>query len=33
MLQIRNHCIFNDLPIKMTPEYFDIAVGNYFTVM
>jgi len=33
MLQIRNHCIFNELPIEMTPEYFDIAVGNYFTVM
>jgi predicted ATPase with chaperone activity len=33
MLQIRNHCIFNDLPIEMTPEYFDVAVGNYFTVM
>lgn len=33
MLQIRNHCIFNELEIEMTPEYFDIAVDNYFTVM
>ncbi|AGA29736.1 ATP-binding protein [Singulisphaera acidiphila] len=33
MLQIRNHCIFNELEIEMTAEYFDIAVGNYFTVM
>lgn len=33
LLQVRNYCIYNDLPIKMTPEYFDFAANNYFTVM
>jgi predicted ATPase with chaperone activity len=33
LLQVRNYCIYNDLPLRMTPEYFDIAVANYFTVM
>ncbi|MBX6314570.1 MAG: ATP-binding protein [Isosphaeraceae bacterium] len=33
LLQVRNYCIYNDLPLRLTPETFDFAVGNYFTVM
>ena len=33
LLQVRNHCVFNELPLDLTTEYFDIAVGNYFTVI
>ncbi|HWE38234.1 MAG TPA: AAA family ATPase [Isosphaeraceae bacterium] len=33
LLQVRNYCVYNDLPLELRPEYFDIAVGNYFTVM
>jgi predicted ATPase with chaperone activity len=33
LLQVRNYCIYNDLPLKMKSEYFDFAVANYFTVM
>ena len=33
LLQVKNHCVFNELPIELTHEYLDIAVGNYFTVM
>jgi hypothetical protein len=33
LLQVRNYCIYNDLPLTLKPEYFDIAAGNYFTVM
>jgi predicted ATPase with chaperone activity len=33
LLQIRNYCVYNDLPLELKPEYFDFAAGNYFTVM
>ena len=33
LLQVRNYCIYNKLPIELTPEYLDFAVMNYFTVM
>ena len=33
LLQIRNYCIYNNLPLEMKPKYFDFAAGNYFTVM
>jgi predicted ATPase with chaperone activity len=33
LFQIRNYCIYNDLPLEVKPEYFDFAVRNYFTVM
>jgi predicted ATPase with chaperone activity len=33
LLQVRNYCIYNDLPMIMKHEYFDFAVANYFTVM
>lgn len=33
LLQIRNYAIFKRLPRRMTPEGFDFAVENYFSVM
>jgi predicted ATPase with chaperone activity len=33
LLQVRNFCIYNDLPLEIKSEYFDVAVMNYFTVM
>jgi predicted ATPase with chaperone activity len=33
LLQVRNYCIYNNLPLELKPEYFDFAAGNYFTVM
>ncbi|MEW4567524.1 AAA family ATPase [Tautonia sp. JC769] len=33
LLQIRNYCIYNELPLELKPEYFDFAAGNYFTVL
>jgi hypothetical protein len=33
LLQIRNYCIFQGLPIELTRENIDFAVENYFTVM
>lgn len=33
LLQVRNYCIYNDLPLELKPEYFDFAAGNYFTVL
>ncbi len=33
LLQIRNHCAYADLALEMKPEYFDVAVENYFTVV
>jgi predicted ATPase with chaperone activity len=33
LLQVRNYCVYNDLPLDLKPEYFDFAAGNYFTVM
>lgn len=33
MLQIANYCAFTKQPLDMTPEYFDLAVENYFSVM
>jgi predicted ATPase with chaperone activity len=33
LLQVRNYCVYNDLPLVLKPEYFDFAAGNYFTVM
>ncbi len=31
--QVRNYCVYNDLPLEMRPEYFDRVVGSYFTVV
>ena len=33
LLQIRNYCLYNNLPIKMTADTMDFAVSNYFAVM
>ena len=33
LLQVRNYCIYNDLPLELRKEYFDFAANNYFTVM
>jgi predicted ATPase with chaperone activity len=33
LLQVRNYCIYNALPLELKPEYFDFAARNYFTVM
>jgi hypothetical protein len=30
---VRNYCAYMDLPVEMKPEYFDLAVENYFTVV
>ncbi len=29
--QIRNFCVYNDLPLELRPEYFDRVVKSYFT--
>ena len=33
LLQVRNYCLYNDLPMDMCPEYFDYACDNYFSIM
>lgn len=33
LLQIKNRCLYHDMPLRITPEAFDAAVANYFTVM
>ncbi len=33
LLQIRNYCAYNDLPMEMTEEHFDRVVRSYFTVL
>jgi hypothetical protein len=33
LLQVRNYCLYNDLPIELKHEYFDFACDNYFSVM
>lgn len=33
LLQVKNYCTFRSLPRKMSPEGFDFAVENYFSVM
>jgi predicted ATPase with chaperone activity len=33
VLQVRNYCQYHNLPLLMTPQLFDYAVENYFSVM
>jgi predicted ATPase with chaperone activity len=33
LTQVRNYCVYNDLPLEMRPEYFDRVVKSYFTVV
>jgi predicted ATPase with chaperone activity len=30
--QIRNYCVYKEMPMEMLPEYFDRVVNSYFTV-
>jgi hypothetical protein len=31
--QIRNYCVYKEVPMEMLPEYFDRVVNSYFTVV
>jgi hypothetical protein len=33
LLQIRNHCLYQNQSPEMTPGHFDFAVANYFAIM
>lgn len=33
LTQIRNYCVYKGFPMEMRPEYFDLVVGSYFTVV
>lgn len=33
LMQIRNYCAYNDLPMEMTSEHFDRVVKSYFTAL
>jgi hypothetical protein len=33
ILQVRNYCNYNQLPVAMSPEAFDFAADCYFSVM
>ena len=33
LLQVRNHCQYQNCPVEMSNEHFDRAVENYFAVM
>jgi predicted ATPase with chaperone activity len=33
LLQVRNYCLYRNLPLELTNEYFDHACQNYFSVM
>ena len=33
LLQVRNFCVYNDAPLRLTPESFDFAASNYFTTV
>ncbi len=33
LMQIRNHCFYEQKPLELTEEYMDFAVENYFAVM
>ena len=30
---IESYCLYNELPVEMSEEYFDLAVDDYFTVV
>ena len=31
--QIRNYCVYNDRPMEMRDEYFDLVCKSYFSVI
>lgn len=33
LLQVKNYCLYNDVPIELKNEYMDFACENYFSVM
>lgn len=33
LTQVRNYCVYNDLPLEMRTEHFDRVVPSYFTVV
>jgi hypothetical protein len=33
LLQIRNYCAYNDMPMELTSEHFDRVVRSYFTAL
>jgi predicted ATPase with chaperone activity len=33
LMQVHNYCVYNELSMEMRPEYIDMAVTNYFTVV
>jgi len=33
LLQVKNHCLYQQLPLMLSPEAFDFAAENYFSVM
>jgi hypothetical protein len=33
LLQVHSYCSYNDLPLALKPEYLDLVVANYFTVV
>ena len=33
LLQVKNYCLYNDLPVELKNEYLDFACENYFSVM
>lgn len=33
LLQVKNYCLYNDVPIELKNEYIDFACDNYFSVM
>ena len=33
LLQVRNHCVYRKAPLRLTPQAFDFAAENYFSVM
>ena len=33
LLQVHHYCTYNGLPVELRPEYLDVVVENYFTVV
>ena len=33
LIQVRNYCRYNRLPLELLPEYFDIVVQSYFAMV
>jgi hypothetical protein len=33
LLQVRNRCFYENRPLELTSEHFDVAVENYFAMM